>query len=80
MRRKGRKEGRKGKRVLTAMKRLGKDTSKMKFSSRYPKLQLRIGEELLTKLEKEIDESGMNTSEILREALRSYFERSRVED
>jgi len=76
MRREGIKEGRKGKRVLTAMRRIGKDTSKMKFSSRYPKLQLRIGNELLTKLEKEINESGMTTSEILREALRSYFERN----
>jgi len=76
MRREGTKEGTKGKRVLTAMRRIGKDTSKMKFSSRYPKLQLRIGEELLTKLEKEINESGMTTSEILREALRSYFERN----
>jgi len=74
--RKGTKQGTKGKHVLTAMKRVGQDKSKMKFSSRYPKLQLRIGEELLTKLEKEINESGMTTSEILREALRSYFERN----
>ncbi len=65
-----------GVRRLVAMRRIGKDTSKMKFSSRYPKLQLRIGNELLTKLEKEINESGMTTSEILREALRSYFERN----
>jgi len=86
MEREGRKPKREG-RVqrlgsgrLVAMRRIGKDKSKMKFSDRYPKLQLRIGDELLLKLAKEIDKSGMNTSEILTKALSEYFERSKVEN
>lgn len=63
---------------LVAMGRIGKDKSKMKFSDRYPKLQLRVGDDLLLKIKKEIDKSGMNTSEILMKALSEYFERSRV--
>jgi len=50
----------------------------VRFSHRYPKLQLRIGDELLFKIEKEIDRSGMNTSEILTKALNHYFERSKT--
>jgi len=86
--RKPQREGRKPKREgrvlrlrsggLVAMRRIGKDKSKMKFSDRYPKLQLRIGDGMLFKLAKEIDKSGMNTSEILTKALSEYFERSRV--
>jgi len=60
---------------LVAMRRIGKDKSKMKFSDRYPKLQLRIGDELLFKVEKEIDKSGMNTSEILTKALSEYLDK-----
>jgi len=62
-------------RRLVAMRRIGKDKSKMKFSDRYPKLQLRIGDELLFKVEKEIDKSGMNTSEILTKALSEYLDK-----
>jgi len=62
-------------RRLVAMRRIGKDKSKMKFSDKYPKLQLRIGDELLFKVEKEIDKSGMNTSEILTKALSEYLDK-----
>ncbi|MDA2918630.1 ribbon-helix-helix domain-containing protein [Desulfobacterota bacterium AH_259_B03_O07] len=63
-------------RRLRAMRRIGKDRTKMKHSDRYPKLQLRIGDDLLGKLEKEIDRSGMSTSEILKKALSEYFDRN----
>jgi len=87
--RKPQREGRKPKREgkgrgftrparLVSMGMVGKDRSKMRFSHRYPKLQLRIGDELLFKIEKEIDRSGMNTSEILTKALNYYFERSKT--
>jgi len=62
---------------LVAMGRIGKDKSKMKHYDRYPKLQLRIRDELLFKIEKEIEASGMNTSQILTKALNEYFERSK---
>jgi len=88
--RKAQREGRKPKREgrvqrsgsgrLVAMRRIGKDKSKMKFSDRYPKLQLRIGDEMLFKLAKEIDKSGMSTSGIVKKALSEYFERSKVEN
>jgi len=60
-------------RRLVAMRRIGKDRAKMKYSSRWPKLQLRVNDELLMKIEKEINESGMNTSEIMKKALSEYF-------
>jgi len=63
--------------ALTAMKRIGMDRSKMKDGDRYPKLQLRIGDELLSKIEKEIKRTGMNTSEIAKRALDEYFERKK---
>jgi len=59
--------------ALTAMKRIGMDRSKMKDGDRYPKLQLRIGDELLSKIEKEIKRTGMSTSEITKKALNDYF-------
>jgi len=84
--RKPQREGRKPKREgkgrgftrsarLVSMGMAGKDRSKMRFSHRYPKLQLRIGDELLFKIEKEIDRSGMNTSEILTKALSEYLDK-----
>jgi len=72
------RDGKKTKaRRLVAMRRIGKDRTKMKHYDRYPKLQLRIRDELLLKIEKEIVKSGMNTSEILTKALSEYFERSK---
>jgi len=62
-------------RRLVSMRRIGKDRSNMKHLDRYPKLQLRIGDELLFKVEKEIDKSGMNTSEILTKALSEYLDK-----
>ncbi len=59
--------------VMTAMKRIGMDRSKMKHGDRYPKLQLRVGDELLGRIEKEIKRTGMNTSEIAKKALDDYF-------
>jgi len=59
--------------VMTAMTRIGMDRSKMKHGARYPKLQMRIGDELLSKIEKEINKTGMNTSEIAKKALNEYF-------
>jgi len=84
--RKPQREGRKPKREgkgrgftrsarLVSMGMVGKDRSKMRFSHRYPKLQLRIGDELLFKIEKEINKSGMNTSEILTKALSEYLDK-----
>jgi len=63
--------------LLVSMGRIGKDRTKMKHYDRYPKLQLRIRDELLFKIEKEIEASGMNTSQILTKALNEYFERSK---
>ena len=60
---------------MTAMKWIGKDRSKMKHSSRYPRVNFRIGDDLLGKIEKEINESGMNTSEIVKKALHEYLDR-----
>ncbi len=68
-----RKEKVKRFKVMTAMKRIGMDRSKMKHGDRYPKLQLRVGDELLSKIEKEINKTGMNTSEIAKKALDEYF-------
>jgi len=80
MEREGRKPQREGRVLqylrggrLVAMGRIGKDKSKMKFSDRYPKLQLRVGDDLLAKIEKEIKRTGMNTSEIAKKALDDYF-------
>jgi len=64
-------------RRLVSMRRIGRDRSNMKHLDRYPKLQLRVGDELLMKIEKEIKKSGMNTSEILTKALNEYFQRSK---
>jgi len=67
-------------RRLVAMRRIGKDKSGMKYSDRYPRLIIRIGDELLGEMEKEIKKSGMNSSEITKKALSEYFERSTVEN
>lgn len=86
MKREGRKsqrEGRKPEREekgrvfkpvrLVAMGRIGKDRSKMKYGQRYPRLILRIKDDLLGKLEKEINRSQMNASDIARKALSEYL-------
>ncbi len=73
----GKGEGFKPGTLLVSMGKIGKDRTKMKDSHRYPKLQLRIKDELLFKIEKEIKKSGMNTSEILTKALGEYFERGK---
>ena len=84
--REGRKPQREGKgrgftpRRLIAMGRVGRDKSRMKYSDRYPRLIIRIGDELLGEMEKEIKKSGMNSSEITKKALSEYFERSTVEN
>ncbi len=68
-------------RLLVAMRRrriIGEDKSRMKYSDRYPRLIIRIGDELLGEMEKEIKKSGMNSSEITKKALSEYFERSKV--
>ena len=75
MRRKETKERRKGKHVLTSMRSIGQDRSKMKPGVRWPKLQLRVGLELLERIEKEIEKSGMNTSEIAKKALNEYLDK-----
>jgi len=62
-------------RRLVAMRRIGKDKSKMKYGQRYPRLIIRIKDDLLGLLEKEIDKSGMNTSEILTKALSEYLDK-----
>jgi len=62
-------------RRLVAMRRIGKDRTKMKHYDRYPKLQMRIRDELLLKIEKEIEKSGMNTSEITKKALSEYLDK-----
>jgi len=62
----------KPKRTL-AMKRLGKNKSRMKHGDRYPRLNFRIGDELLSKIEEEIKRTGMNTSEVAKKALDEYF-------
>jgi len=73
--REGKGEGFKPGSLLVSMGKIGKDRTKMKHSHRYPKLQMRIGDELLLKIEKEIDRSGMNTSEIVKQALTDYLHR-----
>jgi len=60
------------------VERVGRDKSRMKYSDRYPRLIIRIGDELLGEMEKEIKKSGMNSSEITKKVLSEYFERSRV--
>jgi len=59
--------------ALTAMKRIGMDRSKMKDGARWPRVNFRVGDELLAKIEKEIKRTGMNTSEIAKRALDEYF-------
>jgi len=59
--------------VMTAMTRIGEDRSKMKHDERYPRLNFRISDELLEKIAREIDKSGLSTSEIARRALNEYF-------
>jgi len=69
----------KPKRTLS-MKRLGKNKSRMKHGDRYPRVNFRVSDELLEKIAREIDTSGMSTSEIAKRALSEYFERNRVEN
>ena len=64
-------------RRLVAMRRIGKDKSKMKYEQRYPRLIIRIKDDLLGLLEKEIDRSQMNASDIARKALSEYLDRSK---
>jgi len=59
--------------VMTAMTRIGEDRSKMKHDERYPRLNFRISDELLEKIAREINKSGLNTSEIAKKALNEYF-------
>jgi len=66
----------KPKRTL-AMTRLGKNKSRMKRDDRYPRLIFRVGDELLSKIAREIDTSGMSTSQIAKKALSEYFERKK---
>jgi len=79
--REGRKPQREGKgrgykpSRMTAMKWIGKDRSKMKHGDRYPRVNFRIGDDLLGKIAKEIDRSGMSTSEIAKKALSEYLDR-----
>jgi len=62
----------KPKRTL-AMTRLGKNKSRMKHADRYPRIIFRVGDELLEKIAREINTSGMSTSEIAKRALDEYF-------
>ena len=62
----------KPKRTL-AMTRLGKNKSRMKHADRYPRVIFRIGDALLEKIAREINKSGLNTSEIAKKALDDYF-------
>jgi len=62
-------------RRLVAMRRIGKDKSKMKYEQRYPRLIIRIKDDLLGLLEKEIDRSQMNASDIARKALIEYLDK-----
>jgi len=79
--REGRKPEREGKGrgyklgKMIAMRRIGTDRSKMKHGDRYPRVNFRIGDDLLGKIAKEIDKSGMNTSEILTKALSEYLDK-----
>jgi len=61
------------KHVLTAMRRVGQDRTKMANSERWPRINFRIGDELLGQIAKEIEKTGMNTSEITKQALSEYF-------
>ncbi len=70
--RKGRVKRFKAKRTL-AMTRLGKNKSRMKHADRYPRVIFRIGDDLLEKIAREINKSGMSTSEIAKKALDEYF-------
>jgi len=74
--RKGKAKHFKPKRTL-AMTRLGKNKSRMKRDDRYPRLIFRVGDELLGKIAREIDTSGMSTSQIAKKALSEYFERKK---
>jgi len=58
---------------MTAMRRIGMDRSGMKHGDKYPRVNFRIGDELLGKIAKEIDRTGMSTSEIAKRALDEYF-------
>jgi len=60
-------------RTTLAMTRLGKNKSRMKHADRYPRIIFRIGDELLEKIAREINTSGMSTSEIAKRALDEYF-------
>ncbi len=60
-------------RTTLAMTRLGKNKSRMKHADRYPRVIFRIGDELLSKIAREINKSGMSTSEITKKALNDYF-------
>jgi len=75
IRRKGTKKGTVRKHALTAMRRIGMDRSRMKDGDRWPRINFRVGDELLSKIEEEIKRTGMNTSEIAKKALDEYFKR-----
>jgi len=62
-----------GAKRMTAMRRIGQDRSKMKHGDRWPRVNFRIGDELLGQIAKEIEKTGMNTSEITKKALNEYF-------
>jgi len=62
-----------GVRRMTAMRRIGQDRSKMKHGDRYPRVNFRIGDDLLERIAKEIEKSGMTTSEIMKQALNEFF-------
>jgi len=60
-------------RTTLAMTRLGKNKSRMKHAERYPRVIFRVGDELLEKIAREINKSGLSTSEIAKKALNEYF-------
>jgi len=71
--RKRTKEGSERKHALTSMRRIGMDRSTMKHGDRYPRVNFRVGDDLLSKIEKEIEKTGLSTSEIAKKALDEYF-------
>ena len=62
-------------RRLVAMRRIGIDRSKMKHGDRYPRVNFRIEDDLLGRIAKEIDKSGMSISEIAKKALSEYLDK-----
>jgi len=43
------------------------------LNDRYPRVIFRVGDELLEKIAREINKSGLSTSEIAKKALNEYF-------